>query len=357
MFYTGSLFDGKYNFVYDCGSETSQNHLEKIICEYNHALEFQNEYPPELDFVVISHLHKDHYSGLYKLLRTFRVKRLFLPYLGGLSEDALRIWVYHDLFLSGDGNQDSFYVLYSQLVDSYFRKKIPDMNLEIDSSEGTKQLTYSYAGKALWEFVIINRSENPQKIAKINEKCEIFLKKNNCDNMNEFISKNEHNITKIADAYKNVFGAGNKLNNTSTVLLHRPLTRPSKLAFCSCGIRNFPHGYHFCKYAPLKCKSEIYCNCETLLTGDAQFNKSMAAKLEKACSDKTIDVLQVPHHGSKTNWNSMRQNNINGIINVIPFGLGNKYGHPNSNVINNMIDCDKLVTCVTQWKGFDYYIY
>ena len=80
LFYTGSLDNGAYNFVYDCGTDSSciylDNEVRRFACEVSSA---RNK--SELDFVVISHLHKDHINGLCRLNKFFRIKQIYLPYL------------------------------------------------------------------------------------------------------------------------------------------------------------------------------------------------------------------------------------------------------------------------------------
>ena len=68
LFYTGSLLNGSYNFVYDCGND-NQKILNKEIQIYQDEINNNCKKKPQIDFVVISHLHKDHYSGLFELVK------------------------------------------------------------------------------------------------------------------------------------------------------------------------------------------------------------------------------------------------------------------------------------------------
>lgn len=60
LFYTGSLANGNYNFVYDCGTESEQWYLDNCIKDYTREIRGFNNEKAIIDFVVISHLHKDH---------------------------------------------------------------------------------------------------------------------------------------------------------------------------------------------------------------------------------------------------------------------------------------------------------
>ena len=51
---------------------------------------------------------------------------------------------------------------------------------------------------------------------------------------------------------------------------------------------------------------------------------------------KDIDVLKVGHHGSKTSSCKEFINEINPKYSIISVGKNNRYGHPNSNVLDNL---------------------
>ena len=51
-----------------------------------------------------------------------------------------------------------------------------------------------------------------------------------------------------------------------------------------------------------------------------------------------IDVLKVGHHGSKTSSSKNFINEINPKYSIISVGKNNRYGHPNKEVIDNLID-------------------
>lgn len=68
-----------------------------------------------------------------------------------------------------------------------------------------------------------------------------------------------------------------------------------------------------------------YGNFKALLTGDAGFltEDKIALKLGK------INVLKVPHHGSKTGMSDYFLSSINPNLAIISVGAKNRYGHPN----------------------------
>ena len=64
--------------------------------------------------------------------------------------------------------------------------------------------------------------------------------------------------------------------------------------------------------------------------------------------------LQIPHHGSKYNWNELKKNHISASVNVISFGLGNRHHHPHAQTINELIHNNKTVYLVNQIDDFEY---
>ena len=54
--------------------------------------------------------------------------------------------------------------------------------------------------------------------------------------------------------------------------------------------------------------------------------------------DKERDVLKVGHHGSKTSSSIKFIDKINPKYSVISVGKNNRYGHPNKEAIDNLID-------------------
>jgi len=69
-----------------------------------------------------------------------------------------------------------------------------------------------------------------------------------------------------------------------------------------------------------------YGNFKALLTGDA--GVFTVDKIVKDAGD--IDVLKVPHHGSKTGFSSLFLENTRPEVGLISVGAKNRYGHPSA---------------------------
>lgn len=78
----------------------------------------------------------------------------------------------------------------------------------------------------------------------------------------------------------------------------------------------------------------VYKDFEVLLTGDIE--KSVEKKLIGSGLDLRADVLKIAHHGSKTSSTKEFLKAVGSLINIIPAGKDNKYGHPHQEVLERM---------------------
>ena len=100
-----------------------------------------------------------------------------------------------------------------------------------------------------------------------------------------------------------------------------------------------------------------YGNFTALLTGDAGANieDKLAAEIGK------VDVLKVPHHGSKTGMSDFFLNQIKPSLAIISVGANNRYGHPAQSALDLLTshnikyfrtDKDGTVEVVSDGKSF-----
>ena len=75
-------------------------------------------------------------------------------------------------------------------------------------------------------------------------------------------------------------------------------------------------------------------NHKFLFMGDA--GMEVEEDLIKKYNLQDIDVLKVGHHGSKTSSSKEFINEVNPKYSIISVGKNNRYGHPNSNVLDNL---------------------
>ena len=372
LFYTGSLNEGEYNFVYDCGTESSQDYIEREISEFVSDIPKQSccNKKKNVDFVVISHLHKDHFSGLVSLMDhpDVHVKKIFLPYLGEKETNLnlKRLIIAYAVSFNENGNviyDVNNYTLYNRLITLYEQHGYETTGTEAVFLGGrvrdivnsdSPSFTYSMAinpeeiitsqeVKSFWEFAFFNRRMNDREL----EKWEKKVPELENDKIMKWLKSSE-GIARIKDAYEEVFGKGNKLNLSSTILAHNPNET-----------QNSFHIYEKCNRHPCYCRyydNESDDNIATVLTGDAEFDDKMLMLLDTELKGKHFGILQVPHHGSKSNWKFLKNMRSSFDCYVIPFGLGNTYSHPHPTVIYDMVHNEKTPYCASQIQAVRYMI-
>jgi len=390
LFYSGSLFGGNYNFVYDCGTESQQEYLNNAMELYIEELK-RNAGEAVIEFVVISHLHKDHFSGLYSLAKQARIKKLYLPYLGNtpsLISLVLANAIYNTNAEETNSYNDELFHFMRMLyrIDEYtnnfpqiesiiIEKNDEDVSGELENDRvffiRRKTIT-SPVGNEQWEFIFFNHSISLYKMKELEQKVKDELTKNKAHDIVQLI-QSKNGISKIADIYKTVFQEEikkdrNHLNLTSIILIHFPTN--SKLT---------SQYYNGCEKINVKenLTKENYCesyfsswlgacnyrdkaSLASILTGDAMINEAIAELLRQQLnihmSHENImcGFLQIPHHGSKHNWKELKKSHIDAFVNVISFGLGNRHHHPHAQTINELIHDKKTVYLVNQIDDFKY---
>jgi hypothetical protein len=385
LFYTGSLANKTFNFVYDCGTDSNQCYLKSSIDAYVNEIQEPKTNKSYIDFVVISHLHRDHFSGLLALARKTDIGKVYLPFLGhdkNLIALALAYTIFEDI--SEDFSYDISYGLFHFMcglygVENYNDYPRIDVEFFVDGSIsdlGDGQYCYSLHKKYAkigqqnyWEFVFVNRAFDKNKIAMLNKKVSELLAFYEIESIIDLVSQKQ-GIKLIANIYHKVFGDAQNLNNISIILLHYPLYKsPSAFYFDSKEFaestqRSVENRYFNCWY-PCECNYwglSRLSNQKTILTGDVSVDtatKNIILSTLKQLDDRSklvCGVLQVPHHGSKYNWQAWKKTSIDSRLNVISSGLGNSYGHPSSFTVGDLISHDKAIQLVNQMQSFEYYI-
>lgn len=328
LFYAGSIDYKKFTFVYDCGTDISTSESVDLTSQIKCLKEYLGG--KALDFVVLSHLHYDHFCGLEKLFEQFEVKELILPYLGGrFSRETLFSFAYLKAGYAFRNGRPSLF----NLLDTMEKQQ------RIHYLEGSFYSEhYPCYNKGYWNFSFCVKQYGKSKIDQLNKEIERFIKDNPPYlKVSEAIAAGR--TSEIKRIYETIFGKSNVLNNTSIVLSHKPVSQ-SKLICLRTST----------SFAKVSC---FDTNGKTLLTGDCCFNKELASKLD---INYPLAVLQVPHHGSTKNWKSIERNfpsiqYLNAVITCSIFRLHNL---PNKYTLDQ-IPCDKCVI-VNERNSFAYSI-
>lgn len=340
MFYCGFIDDHSFNFVYDCGTETVGVDIDKMIDDL--AFELKGK---QLDFVVLSHLHNDHISGVIKLYEKVGFKTIYLPYLG-TNADVIQLYLYGAIFLSGSSSRDTNIANFRYLYGLYLNERTDnDLKVEFIAQETINKSddysicykSFTFPEKPIWKFSFFDCHYSHGMLLSLNNKIKECLNDNNVDSINELISIKK--IGLIKQIYKDVFGS-NELNQTSLILLHHPIN------YSHANVSTFPFYY--------QCSHLLYnLRVSTLLTGDIMFNNDLLVNvLLNSCHYPGL-VMQIPHHGSKNNWIKSLPLSVLYTYNVIPYGLKNTYNHPYHHM---RVYGDNIRIAITEKSFFEYYI-
>lgn len=375
LFYSGLLSkkDGKcrevFSFVYDCGSESPTRFLNGEIADYKLLLPSVNG-KKKLNLLVVSHLHDDHINGLENLLQDVDVDNVVMPYvndglklLARLESDRSNEFLqsfYVDpvawfiskgvrrIFLLGSEETDQ----HRDTPESKLRNDLESEDLYVDSSilklEKYEETTIVYlSNKATlssysfdWMFVFENLHEKSYRAERYVEIVENFKKKKFLT-LDE-IFKNKLLSKELKHELKSVFVGGDAINRTSVVLLHKPKDISGKRYISASLIR-----YHNWIY-------EIdFDYCGTLLTGDVRLKDDEHLEMLSQTDHNPCFVLQYPHHGAGNN-NINYFCSLDAIVCLFSCGLTNRYGHPESDILEKW---PRALVGVNERSAFDYQIY
>ena len=373
-FYTGSIKllnqnPNTFNFVYDCGSISKESCLDDEIYKLKVHLEGKS-----LDLLIISHFDEDHVNGVFKLLDGIKCKRLVIPYY----EPKERLLIYttslsidedyrlmlqnpinffssnrfniDEIILAGSPENDdnpnnenrprlpldkkpiekfndkTFETNYYYMDDEEKNEVIEKINNiengKIESSKLKLLKKPYFLSIGIWEFIFyLKEHSNYKLIRKFTNDVNTILEKNKIGLKNLF---EPDRIEELKKNYRKYFGKN--LNSTSLVTYHGPLFNLKDNSYI-----HFHRSFNYCFR---RC---FHSNrLGTLLTGD--INLSSKSKLSKMLDYfygyiEQVCVFQVPHHGSKHNWNFKNPNGLELFCNyVINHGLGRK-NHPSSEVV------------------------
>lgn len=356
LFYAGQLnyfpWLPQHNFVFDCGGEKS--YVQKAVREFCKE-------NCHINLCVISHLHKDHYNGLIYLKNEgITFDEIFLPYLPKNSDfrNLKTVYIVGQYFkhLPNVTADDDDIASLNLMLSLYGITDGDELRHKVHIIENGNQKNSSFYSEYQnilptydnkWIYEIYNKSITDEKWNLFNDKLNAYLKKENIDNV---FSLFPDNIAKLVEIYKAVFGAN--INATSIVMKHY--------------FNEKTHGYYPAtyKFFPV---DDRYCSviCPfayerrnknvSVLTGDAEFDEYLRKRIFNEYS--SISVLQIPHHGAKSNWNKLRLPKDTECKLVASFGLGNQYKHPNTDVVTDildMFDCEFI--SVTQSEQYEYWI-
>lgn len=343
-----------FNAVYDCGSETGNDTINKYLGRY-----IPNTEPKKsIDVVFISHLHNDHVNGLDYLLRNANVTYLFLPQM---TPDVIIEAYLYNYIKSGSIHNSANSCILKLSKDEYenvktvqirelneeeqlYRNENDPILIDNDSVLGKQYdsgTVFTITPRILtqegkchkWLYIPFNSPFKSKKghaisqdplfatIIDTNGKIDFQLLK-------EFVKSRP--IKDIQDLYSLYFW--NNCHNSYSMTLFSGI---EELGVSHCVSK--------------RCNS-VFCRCRCydhtpnfLYTGDFEPNRKtgrntfvelMKKRLESLNLWDTISGIQVPHHGSRNNFNNELYHYP--CVGYISVGSKNRHGHPNVDTLINI---------------------
>lgn len=322
-------FNDDFTVVYDCGSYKNTSIVEKNI--KNSILD------KKIDLLIISHYHEDHINGLEYLFKNFDIKRMLMPYLN-LTEKI-------ESFMDADvkNNNNNFYKDFcinpsNALRDNFSKSseitfvnpepskqpnEIDIQNLPQNINSGDT-ITYDIINSK-WSYVPFNFQNT-----KRTEQFKKLIKHLNLDTVDKFKNYYKNNKDELIDIYEKVKGD----KNTNSLVLYSG-------SYSNIKTTNYSRRKSFSF-------TQNISGCLYLGDYDAEGKEKMQELEEKYKSFcKEISTIQIPHHGSRHNYNPKLNFKPN-IISVISAGRNNKFEHPHSETLKEIAIQNGIVILVTE---------
>ena len=355
-----------FHWVYDCGTSSSQKLIQNAVNKYNFDKNHRN-----IDLLVLSHFDKDHISGVKELLKNGRkIKRWVVPYYPLWQ----RLVIASFLDIQPDDEEWGFYQNPIQYFKTYFAEELKktkflllpekenesEISISLEPSDFDDVLSFETTEKLSDEFDNLGQNVhwlNPDKalllrkgeeqfefvlynvpfhlLAKVPTNLTAFQKQ-----VEQIIQSHQSNSTDPTPALKTLytfaFGNGNKHKNIISQYLY---IRNIKLSSF------WGMGYNHIFDVSIDNENEIVVIPEDktknaiLYTGDAFLNDlPLLTDLTQSLGAERmarIYCLQVPHHGSKHNWQQGLANIFSPCISVFSADSQRRNGHPHGEVLKD----------------------
>lgn len=310
-FYTEKIYDdfNEYKIVYDCGSTTTNN--SSIL---RREIDNQFDSGDIIDILFISHLHKDHVNGIEYLMQRCTIRNIVLPLV-----HPTEITILSNNYFRG---QNTFYDV-SSFLNRLDRKDINIIYID-PSSEMEKQIfilnnsnpaitsTNSVLNNFDWIFKLHTHNYTNQRRLFEQELTRQKIDINSIDLSNQ---NNRDNLKKIYER------------------IYRNANIGSLVVFSNCSAN---------------AKGALYLgdyDCSSSETWNSFFGRYSNDFIN-------LSTLQIPHHGSKHNFNmNLLFNNLfqsNNINYIISHGISNPYRHPHTQVLNSFYQNNINIRSITE---------
>ncbi|MEK4698585.1 MBL fold metallo-hydrolase [Solibacillus sp. FSL R7-0668] len=359
LFFEGCFQCGgqEITIVYDCGAEKSyKSNLNNVISKF----QLSNNH---IDILVISHFDFDHISGIKKLLSQCTVSHIVLPYL--TNEDILihllkqrnvsthkdELWYLEFLknpqvILSEFESIKRITFIVNEFEKSIWSESLDLNNENIENNIistfynhieiNFQKSTHIYLVNSYLKLKFFNYSISLQKKRAFMKKIENEMKIHGDFNIHSLAKRVLSNRTETETFKRNYrYVSKSNHNNISLLMMYDFKIAKGKELKIEIKEEQFNFLENVFHYYPFN-----NCRFVHFFTGDISF-KYVRKHLQIYEHYKDllphVDVIQVPHHGSKHNWNDDLLWHIpKKAFFIVSSGIKNSYGHPHTEVVKSI---------------------
>lgn len=322
-----------FTMVYDCGTETPNNKMDKSLNEQIRA--FSDSINHSIDLLFVSHFHSDHINGLYDLTNNCRVRRTVIPML---TEEMVLLSRVRNLVRYGEKALPEDDIIRGLYYGKEYNDRFGVVEIVLPNNDSLIDDSYPKQGDVIisgcemaqnnvfWKYIPFN-SISPQ-CHKAKELKRILQKIMPADiqfngDFDATKAVKEH-LDSIKKVYKDVMRGAN--DNLYTLVVESSpvdgIMPQDRMKVC----RGIYFGDFDYKSTDVRHK---------LLSPSCRFVYS------------NIGFVQVPHHGSKRNWN------VDFLFGAprhfaISAGTTNGYHHPSFWVVEDIVTNGNLIDVVSE---------
>lgn len=346
----------KINVIYDCGSSTGVEIVNKMIASAFSRGE-------KIYAVFISHMHYDHINGLEFLLKYCNVENLYLPYL---TPDNVTIsFIVQEMATCKKSEFVKDFVLNPENAVEDFCKENncsrPRIRFVVSNEDRKARIMdieqkgnqYHFSGDSIslpqmryikgweeWRYIPYNYENEGRKKEFLSELHKLNLDMSNQDEIRKQL-RTKRGRELIKKAYEHV--SGNL--NTNTMVVFSGLDPETKMWSWQEILPN-PFVMRCC----YDCGSSISSGCLYMGDFDARSEKNYQSLVDSYKNVwGQIGIIQLPHHGSESNFNVDLL--TKSAFFVISAGYKNKYRHPHVKVLKELILHKRLFAWITEDVG------
>lgn len=343
----------KINVIYDCGSSTDVKLVNDRIKQYLKKGE-------TIDALIISHFDEDHINGIPFLLKYCHVEKIYFPIISSRNKVLMSIGFEIrgcDQFVTDF--LDNPIIAIRNLQLEYEPQLIQIREYEYDSFNDYDIISISSGQNLMDDIINSRRLHNDSLISKweyipynfrqsarieklfieLRDKFKRKININELENLWRYGSNNDRD--EIKEAYKKVPGT----LNTNSMTLFSGTTNPESFQYVNCWDGCFCT--RCCQWCVDVCQKQM-SGCLYMGDYDASGSqKWMNLKEAYKLYWNNIGCVQVPHHGSRHNFN--KELLAIKCIYVISAGYSNKYRHPHAPVLKQFIFNHIIPYIVTEY--------